>query len=210
MIYLVSDNYFLFNGIAKVIQPQKTEWIRTKALHADLLKSLGMRDLVLVDTGSCSNDIADLLPNVINNPGIVFMTRIKNEDVNYNLKRYFPFSLSLDVPLEEFHFYVLKKQAGDVPVKNIRKILTEREFYILRDSLRGLKTKTIARSNGIHIKTVYTHVKSACHKLGINKITDALPFIVWFINRQENSGGDALTGQRVQAPPAAPALAPQM
>lgn len=194
MIYLVSENYFLFNGIEKLIPHQKIELITTKDLNADLLRTMVIHDLLLIDTGSCSTDIVGLLPDANNNSDIVFITRVRKENIRYGSGRYSPCSLSLDVPLKEFQSYVLEKQEGEVFVGNISTILTKREVDILRDSLHGLPTQKIAHSYGINIKTVYAHIKSACHKLGINKITDSLPFIAWITSRQENTSDNTLTG----------------
>lgn len=192
MIYIVSDNYFLFNGIKEIMLPKKIKLMKPNYVHDELLRSLSKEDILLIDTGPCCNDITDLLLGEFNKFRIVFMNRIKKNTVNPHLIRSVSNTLNSDVSLTEFHDYILKALAGDVPSENINAILTKREEIILRDSLRGLTTQAIADSLGVNVKTVYTHRSNACHKLGVNKITDALPFITWFTSRSDNTGGNAL------------------
>jgi len=52
--------------------------------------------------------------------------------------------------------------------------LTRREFEVLRQVARGLSNQQIARSLGISINTVRTHLRSAFHKLGASNRTEAV------------------------------------
>ncbi|EOY8407213.1 LuxR C-terminal-related transcriptional regulator [Enterobacter hormaechei] len=164
MIYIVSDNFYLCEGIKKTLYPIEIKTSDKHNFERDL-SNITSNDLLLLDS-TLTNLSLDGFKHK-NNGAIVFiLNHSKNQIGNFNALGGAYYSISILISVSEFYSYILSAISGDVLKKLCSPKLTLREKLIFNESLKGLTVKEISINNGISAKSVYAQRTSACRKLG--------------------------------------------
>ncbi|CAI0720833.1 helix-turn-helix transcriptional regulator [Serratia fonticola] len=176
MIYICSDNIYLQKGVEELLYPLGIKPTSLDMYNRQTLNISRVRNILLIDTTSPSSE---LLNTVYDNLDVIFLHNTPHDNVFlYPFSAYF-YTLHIGMSLERFRMVIVNILSGkprEVMAKNKDRKLTAREEYVFRESLKGISAQELSATCGIDAKSVYTHRKNACRKLGVSKITDVLPF----------------------------------
>ncbi|MGL5384345.1 MAG: LuxR C-terminal-related transcriptional regulator [Serratia sp. (in: enterobacteria)] len=145
------------------------------------------RSVLLIDTSVTSHS---LINSVYHNLDVIFLHNTPHDNVTLS-----PFSvnfhaLHIGMPLEKFCKIIINILSGnpqEVMSKKKDRRLTVKEEYVFRESLKGISVRELSTACGIAEKSVHTHRRNACRKLGVNKIKDVLPFHKFFDETKKQS-----------------------
>jgi DNA-binding CsgD family transcriptional regulator len=176
MIYICSDNIYLQKGMEELLYPLGIKPISLDKYNEQALNIARTRSILLIDITIPSSV---LLNTVYDNLDVIFLHNTPYENVSlYPFSAYF-YTLHIGTSLEMFRMAIVNILSGkprEVMAKKKDRRLTVREEYVFRESLKGVSAQELSAACSIEAKSVYTHRKNACRKLGVNKITDVLPF----------------------------------
>jgi len=176
MIYIITDNYFLFNGVKHAMYPISVmQNPITLANKHDLFCD---GDLVLIDDNISLRGEAQSYIFNEKRIVIVFLNTIRNASVDFMRIHSSYRALDRHISIKDFRINMLRAvtKKDPVPIKNHKKILTQREHQILLASINGRTIQEIATATGLKDKTIYHHRKNACLKLGVARYIDVAPF----------------------------------
>lgn len=181
MIYVITDNNYLFESIRYAMHPL----IAQKATVENILKQdfLWDGDVVLIDDNIALRNYDFEFKNSKRKFSVVFLNTVRNSNIDFLRVHYTYHMLKRNIRLKDFRTKMMKILTGKIrtPVRNYKTMLSERERQILRASIHGYSIRDIARATGLKEKTVYNYRKSACIKLGATRFLDLVPFTSSFM-----------------------------
>jgi len=176
MIYIITDKYFLFEGVRSAMHPitvikTSTDWL----LKNDLLYD---GDVILIDDSILLEDCPQTYNFNEKKISVVFLNTIKNANIDFMKIHSSYHAIGRHISIKDFRTKILRVVTGKgfSPAIKSKKILTIREHQVLLASINGKSISEIASATGLKDKTVYYYRKSACSKLGVGRFIDVVPF----------------------------------
>ncbi|KLG05707.1 hypothetical protein YA49_18710 [Enterobacter cloacae subsp. cloacae] len=176
MIYVITENIFLKNGITSALYPMLVEFIPVHEYDHSVYASIASGDVVLIDTHLSIHAVLSKLAHYSRDIKIVFLNNDKLRKINFGVLYSSSWMIDARVPLDELRISVLKVITEHYKPSSCRNSLSYKETYVLLESMKGTSVQDIARESGINEKTIYHNRKSACRKLGVNKVWEVLPY----------------------------------
>jgi DNA-binding CsgD family transcriptional regulator len=171
MIYIITDNHFLFEGVRHAMHP--TDVINTSIDWMLKYELFFIGSFILIDDEVMRD--ASPQPYSLNNKStVVFLSTLKNANIDF-MKIHSSFhAFERHISIKDFRIRMLKVVTGKdcPPIIRTKMMLTTREHQVLLASLYGKTAQEIATSTGLKDKTIYCHRRSACLKLGVTRFID--------------------------------------
>ncbi|WP_458660034.1 helix-turn-helix transcriptional regulator [Enterobacter ludwigii] len=170
MIYIITDNHFLFDGVRHAMHP--TIVIKT-SIDWILKYDFFVGNFILIDD-EIIRDASPQAYNLNKKNTVFFLNTLKNANIDF-MKIHSSFhAFDRHISIEDFRIRMLKVVTGkDSPtIIRTKMMLTTREHQVLLASLHGKTAQEIASSIGLKDKTIYSHRKSACLKLSVTRFID--------------------------------------
>lgn len=176
MIYIITDNYFLFNGVTHAMHPIIV--MQNPINFVDKCELFCDGDLVLIDDNVSLRGGSQSYILSQKRISIVFLNTIRNVSVDFMRIHSSYRALDRNISIKDFRVNMLRAvtRKAHMPIKNNKKMLTQREHQILLASINGRTIQEIATATGLKDKTIYHHRKNACLKLGVARYIDVAPF----------------------------------
>jgi DNA-binding CsgD family transcriptional regulator len=176
MIYIITDNHFLFEGVRHAMHPitvikTSIDWVLKYELLCD-------GDVILID----DSIMLDIYPQTysfnIKSIEVIFLNTLKNANIDFMKIHSSYHALDRHISIKDFRIKMLKVVTGKSrsPAITNKEMLTTREHQILLASIHGKSIREIALATGLKDKTIYHYRKSACLKLGVTRFIDVVPF----------------------------------
>lgn len=165
MIYMVSDNFYLCEGIEKTMYPLHIMKLSTPTELAQALPQINDLDVLVIDSNfNC--DYSNFFNARNERVKIVVLNSSRHQIENFNTLDSLFYIINIRITIAEFRAYLLSAMAGRMGPNLFCSRLTTRERFVLKESLKGLTVKEIASINSIPEKSVYAQRLTACRKLG--------------------------------------------
>jgi len=165
MIYVFTENMFLKQGMISALYPLLVEFIPVHEHDHPAYAGIMAGGVGVVDKHLFFFTIK-----------VVFLNNDKLREVNFRVLYSSSWVINARVPLDELRTSVLKVITERSRPSSYRNTLSYKETYVLLESMKGTSVQDIARESGINQKTVYHNRKSACRKLGVDKVWEVLPY----------------------------------
>lgn len=168
-IYSISEDAYLQHGIMSFANTLNIEIIEHK-LNAALINNLSFDDIVILHLDIKSNSCAWAISTLNKTCKLLVIMRSARNIVIDEADEV----LKSRVSLNEFSQAlqrIIKKQKNPTPKDNH---LSDIEYIIINESLKGKNIDLIANTLNIPPKKVYAYRNKACKKLGGKKISDLL------------------------------------
>lgn len=175
MIYVVTDNIFLMNGIVQCLYPLTV----TKTTMHDIFNGIPLRkgDAILMDNWNY-HTYFEKKHNSDKGVKIAIINTTVNKIINFN--KIYPMChiFGREIKTDVFRMEIAKLSANKKrpSEEGLKTILSPRERQIIIACIGGKTVKEISRETGLKNKAVYSYRKSACLKLGVAKFRDLAPF----------------------------------
>lgn len=176
MMYLFTDNFYLRTGIEHAISPMKIECLDAVSFVSKITSVT--TDVFLVDDNIIHRELFSDHLGTAHNTRFIFINTNRNISPDFfraNLGHVFVNKKTNPVELSQTLDNILAKNEWLINIKDHRK-LTHTEKRVLLGTINGKNIKEIAMSTGLNNKTIYSHRKRVCLKMGVNRIQDMFPF----------------------------------
>lgn len=176
MIYLFTENIFLKQGVNAALYPLLVETVTVDEYDRCAAESMMEGDVLMIDPHLAFNTVLQMVSRYSHDLKIVFLNSDKFREVNFRMLYSSSWVLNSRLSLTNFRTGFLKILAGKNQPLSCRTLLSIKERYVLLASMKGLSAQDIAKESGIKVKTIYHNRKSACRKLGIDKVWEIVPY----------------------------------
>lgn len=176
MIYLFTENIYLRLGITAALYPIMVECVPINEADHIAYAEIKEGDLLLIDPNMSFDAIIQGFSRYPYEMKVIFLNSDKLKEFNFRLLYPSSWVLNTRITSDEFRktiINIITKKKRPLPSHNI---LNKTERYVLLESLKGLSVKEIAKSSNLKEKTIYHNVKSACNKMGVDKVWKIVPF----------------------------------
>lgn len=180
MIYIVSNDIYLQSAIQELLYPILVKSLTINEEGLDRIKKCNSLDTLLIDITLPQGPVSQL-QGCLNKSKVVFLSDTRRNKTNTQCWGARFYILNNNIPLPAYRkalidIITLKDTQSDAD----ENYFTRMEDRILEASLKGNSAAKIARMYNMSVACVYTHRLRACQKLGVRKISDVLPFLVYF------------------------------
>lgn len=176
MIYVYTENMFLKQGMISALYPLLVEFIPVHEHGHPADVGIMAGDVVLIDTHLSFHTLLQTLTRYSCDIKIAFLNNDTFREINFRVLYSSSWIINARVPLDELRTSVLNIITERSRPPSYRNALNYKETYVLLESMKGISVQDIARDSGLNQKTVYHNRKSACRKLGVDKVWEVLPY----------------------------------
>lgn len=169
MLYIITENYYLWVGLREAVASFETKWIK-HILDKDELRSLGKGDLVIMDDNVMVDTIPDDIRYINSYPRYISFGMC-DYDLDVNNLRLTEVS-RVDSAIHKYRNLITSLIGNVTPSVRSSFSLSSREAEIINMTLQGMSANKIAIYLNVNVKTIYAHRVRACHKMGINRVHD--------------------------------------
>lgn len=176
MIYVFTENMFLKQGMISALYPLLVEFLPVHEHDHPAFAGIMAGDVVLIDTHLSFHTLLQTLTRYSCDIKIAFLNNHTFREINFRVLYSSSWIINARVPLDELRTSVLNIITERSRPPSYRNALSYKETYVLLESMKGISVQDIARESGLNQKTVYHNRKSACRKLGVDKVWEVLPY----------------------------------
>ncbi|ELY3087275.1 helix-turn-helix transcriptional regulator [Klebsiella aerogenes] len=177
MIYIITEDYYLFNGIKALVTPcdLSLKWLTLDLCKEIIPHQFTNNDVIVIDTRINPLLIFPLITKCDLSIPFIFLkdkldipVKIINNPCNV---------LDFNSSFSEI-LYAILTNSKNSRQKGVDKqlFLSSKEVDIMNLLIEGVSVNKIAESLSMNNKTVYTYKRNICQKLGVRRISQLLPY----------------------------------
>ncbi|CAM3661274.1 helix-turn-helix transcriptional regulator [Rahnella victoriana] len=178
MIYLISRNHYLNYGIKLLFNSAGLDVTDMNFLHEDWIIPFTENDIILIDASERIPEPVIRIMKCHGHPKIIAMSRDGNNK-SPSLSCIYSY-LDIHAPVKDVLGNILETLHTVTCLPAPPVVISDKQHYIINESLKGKSVRHIASELGGSAKTIYSQRYYVCRKFGVKNLKELNRFAGFF------------------------------